>query len=339
MKKETIVLLSNLFGNSGEIVWITDENWKIQWGKYDYSKIQNLPDILNVSPELWENISGCTFFEEYFYEYTIYCSRENACRIIIMERPPQSLDRIEDASINNAVYSLRQVKNGFQQYFKENHLHEKKDLLDAIERSCLLLYRAPYITRIIDYVRSGNAVKSLFSVQDALSRMQKEMQDKLGIYAETDFSFPKKEVYLLENKEFFLLTVLAGLTLCHQERGYFHHAAFSLGVSGTKAELIINLTPDYQQPLDMSKQLDPLNFGSLEEEKKALSTFCIMHHGSWKPMYYHEKKKLISACCQICFQTDEYSSEITLNSERGFLKSDYDDVCRLMLSRIYLSEF
>ena len=340
MKKETIALLSSMFGNSGDIVWIADENWDIQWGKYDCGRIRNLPELLGVSPQLWEDASGQAFFEDYFYEYTIHCSRENQCRVIIMKSLALHPEMVqEEPSVNAAVHSLRQVRKDFQQYLEEKNLDGKNELLDSIERNCLLLYRKPFIMRMVNSIRNGSAVKTLFPVQDVILQMQGEMQKKLGIYAETDFSLPEKNVYLLENEEFFRVTVMSGLTLCHQERGYFHRAAFSLGVSGTRAELIINLTPDYHRPLDMSKQLDPENFGTLEEEKKALSTFCMMHHGNWKPMYYSEQDKLISACCQICFRTDEFNPEIVMSTKRRTMRNDYDDVYRIMLSRIYLSEF
>ncbi|MBE6877427.1 MAG: hypothetical protein E7496_12070, partial [Ruminococcus sp.] len=310
MKQDALELLRNLFGNSGDVVWITDENWKIQWGRYDYSKIQNLPEMLNVPENLWEDASGQVFFCEVFYEYTIHCSKENKCRVIILKKTVLGQGMPEEVSVNAAVHSLRQVKKEFAQYFQKKNLHEKKELLDSLERNCLLLYRKPYILRMVNSVRNGMAEKTLFSVQDIIRQMEAEMQKKLGIYAKTVFSLPEKEIYLMENEEFFRMVVMAGLTLCHQERGYFHQAAFSLGVNGTKAELIINLTPDYQCRLNMSKQLDPENFGSTEEEKKALETFCIMHHGSWKHLNYNEENKLISSCCQICFQTDEYYPEI-----------------------------
>ena len=339
MKQEQLELLRNLFGNSGDIVWITDENWKIQWGRYDYSRIRNLPELLHLPETLWEDASSEVFFNGFFYDCTVHCSRENKCRIVIMKKSESFHGLLEEIPVNTAVHSLRQIRKSFEQYLEEKHLDEKKGLLDLIEKNCILLYRRPYITRITNSVRNGTASKLLFSVQEMLVQIQDNIHSELGIYAETDFSFPDKTVYLIENEEFFRVVVLAGLTLCHQEYGYIHQAVFSLGVSGTKAELIINLTPDYQHPVDMSKQLDPGNFGTFEEEKKALETFCTMHYGHWKLMNYTEEGRLISSCCQICFRTDEYHPEITVRSPRRVLRSDFDDVYRLMLSRIYLSEF
>ncbi len=331
MTRKQIKMFREMFGNDCDILWITDENWNVQDEKYS-GGAKNLPALLEVPEDFWGSAEKLMFWNDRFYHCRIWCSQAAKCRVIALKKP--KADDSKNMTVNSAVHSLRQIRRSL-----EEAMHEKTPLLDSIERNCLLLYRKSYIDRILDAVRSGTAFREEFSVQDILRQMQPQMLSALGNYAETEFRLTEQNMYLYGNIEFFRVAVLAGLTLCHLERGYFQQMALSLGFSGGKAELLINMTPDYQKPVSMQEQIDPENFGSTKGEETLLDTFCMMYDGSWKLFKQEENQKLISACCQIQFRTNKKRPELMLYSTDRIMRPDFDDPYQIMLARIYLSRF
>ena len=336
MNQEKIRMFREMFGNDCDILWITNEKWKVQDEKYS-GGAENLPALLELPEDFWGSTEKIIFWNERFYHCRIWCSKKAKCRVITLKKIEHDASR--NVEVNSAVHSLRQIRQKLEEYMQEKKQPEEIRLLDSIERNCLLLYRKSYIDRILDAVQSNIALKKNFSVQDMLRQMQPQIIAELGNYAETEFRLTEKEMFLDENMEFFRVVVLAGLTLCHMEQGYFQQVAFSLGISNGKAELLINMTPDYQKPVSMTEQIDPQNFSSLEGEKNILHTFCQIHDGSWRLLKQEENKKLISACCQIQFQTTKRRIEPVLNSRDRIMRSDFDNPYKIMLARIYLSNF
>ncbi|GEM_PF-6296343 len=325
--------LAEMFSNGSDLFWITDKTWKIQKGKYLYDYPQPLPELLKIDPDCWDNIEKDVYLNGKFMNCILYCNKIEEIRVVILKEKKSEMQKSEKIALDTAVHSLRQIKEQL-----EEEIPEKKEMFAAIERNYYLLYQKSYIKTLIDSVYSGNVIKIVFSVQDLLRQIHQTLKLELRQYAEVSLQMPEEEAVLHESPEFFKAMFLAAMILCHRERGCFQHVEIFLQHSGSRAELQINLIPDLQHEINMSKQIDSYSFGSEWEEKKLLDIFCMIHGGSWHFMEQFRKNQKVFSC-RIAFDIISAKQELGLYSPNRIQQREFDDVCRIMLSRIYLYYF
>ena len=333
MEKSKLNILTNMFENSKDIVMITDDQWNILWERYASEQSVSLPQALKIPENCWETVTKQVYWENYFCDCTVYCSKKNKCRIIIMKPVIQNFDMPEDIVIESAVQSLRQVKNELQKCFSSHQLYDRAELLESIERNCYLLRHKSFIMQMLKSVREKRTFQELFSLNKELKKIRLKMVKEMGIYAQITLKMSDNDLFLNENKQFFQMVLLSGVILCHRNAGHLHQILISLDSDEDKAEIQILLKPDNQE-IDMSAQIDTACFGSYSEEEELLNVFCLMHDGDWEVNPVND-----GYCCRITFRTDNQRSEITFRQTSKIIAEASDEVYRIMLSRIYLSYF
>ena len=337
MTQEQISAVMNLFSDKGQIVWIADENWNLLSGKHRHLVKNNLPDLLGLPADFWGNTQKAVYIDGHFWDCRIYARETEKCRVLILKPITENSVSQDEVTIINALQILQQTKNHFQEYLDEHELSDDIPL-SYIERVNLLLYRRPYLKKMLRSVYSGTIRKNLLSLSAVLQSLKENMQKELKNYAEISLSLCEKTYYLQENQDFFYAVILSGLILCQQERNHSQEIKISLAVSGQKIKISIAVTPDETRPADLSGQLSSENFDDLSEEHQLLDAFCALHEGSWKIMT-KSVNNIQTICCQIIFCSAVKTTESELHSPVKVIRPEIENTCRLLLSRVYLSRF
>ena len=335
MKKEKADLLMNLFKNHQNWVWITDEHWKIEAGEDIYpDKPEWIPEMLRVPVDCWETQEKMIYWEKRFYHAKLYCSREEQCRVITLKNVEDEWKSGENNSVEYVVHSLRQVKEDLQDYLEEYEINNKSELLNSIERNCYLLYHKFYLRRILQSVYLGHAKAEVFCLQEALQFLRGIMEKQMRDYAEINLNLGIQKIFLNENRRFFDVVLLAGLIQCHQHRGYKQKITLSVNLVQEQVKICF-MKPDMQKEKSMTNQLDVMHFHSETEECALLDTFCMIHKGEWEVVPLEEK----AVAFRIQFPQEELPNKITLHQKSKVLQESSEELCRIMLSKIYLSDF
>lgn len=338
MTQKQISMLINLFSANHGIVWIVDENWKLI-GKNQIQPPEGmLYEFLELPVDFWDNIEKIVYLCKHFWECRIYSSRLDKYRVIVLHAFKEKEPSKEEVTLANTAQLLIQTKYSLQMYLEKHQLSDYA-LTGHIERSYFLLCRQQYLKKLLYSVYSEETVKNTFVVSDILRQLKNNIQKELGNYAQVSLSLCKEKFYLHENLKFFHTVILAGLLLCHQKIGCLQKIKISLTISGQKGEILLKVTPDETQPIDMSKQIDALSFGDFSEEKQLLNAFCAIHNGNWK---FLEKsvKKAETFCCKIQFCSNAVSPSIDLHSpSKSSSMYQTENHYRMLLSRMYLSCF
>lgn len=327
MEKNKINLLINMFHHDGDTVFILDANWNIIEGEYTTSFPERLPKMLHVSENCWENTKNEIYFNKDFYKYELYCSKKNQCRVLVLKKHVSTSEEAnehaaEDAAVNTAVQSLKQLTQRSE---------ITPELSKSIERISLLLSRKPYLRGMIKSIRNDTIFQTPFFLQDALQQLKTQMSELLAGYAEITLDISETKNSFYENQDFFNTMLLAGIVLCHHERGCFHHIQISLSVYENTAYISIILKPDFSKRIDMSLQLENFSFGTHTEEKELLNLFCMMHQGEWSV----SPPKMTPSLFQLMFRIE--FQNITVHSTQKKHISRFGNTSKLMLAPVYLS--
>lgn len=326
MEREKIDFLMNMFDNGQDNICILDADWNILEEKYIVSFPQQIPKVLNVSENCWENTENEIYLNKEFYEYKLYCSKAHQCRVLVLKKhiPVLETEAAEDADIASALQSLKQLNEW---------LKITPELSKSVERISLLLSRKPYLRSMIKSIRNDNTVRAPFSLQTALQQLKEKMSELLANYAEITLDIPETNNNFYESIDFFNTVLLAGIVQCHHERDYFHHIQISLAVYEDTAYISVILKPDFSKRINMSSQFEPFSFGTQTEEKELLNLFCMIHQGEWSV----SPPKMTPSLFQLTFHITEYPKISYFFSTDKTRTSRFGDAYMLMLAPIYLS--
>lgn len=330
--ENNIELLMNMFDNGCDAVLITDADWNILEEKYSVSFHGKLPELLHVSENCWKNIESEIYLNRRFYQYKLYCSEQNQCRVIVLKELHENPET-QDSAVRTACQSLYHVKQQLKTYISENPDFSQQKMLHTLDRISLLIYRKPYLHSIIKNVRNHTIVRYPLQLLKVSQYLKEKLSELLKNYAEISLDLPETEIPFYENIDFFSTVLLSGMVLCHHERGYFHHIQISLSVCDDTAFIRMILKPNFHKTVDMSAQVEAFSFGTHAEEKELLNLFCMLHQGEWSV----SPPETSPSSFQLQFRTTEQRQITRFYSTDKIRKSDFDNTFELMLAPVYLS--